>query len=77
MWLMASGGRCYRFDLCGELLEVREELAGGDAGKNDTPRDYSAGFRRIGPYGLLKPGVCEGDRYVAVHGSDVHDLICE
>ena len=77
MWFMATSGGCYRFDLCGKSLEVRQELVGSDASKNDTPRDYSASFRRIGPYRLLKPGVCEGNRYVAVYGSDVHDLICE
>ena len=74
---MASGGRCYRFDLCGESLEVHEELARSDAGKNDTPSDYSAGFRWIGPYGFVKPGVCEGNRYVAVYGTNSHHLICE
>jgi hypothetical protein len=77
MWFMASGGRCYRFDLRSESSEVREELAGSDAGKNDTTSDYSAGFRWIGPYGFVKPSVCEGNRYVAVHGTYSHDLICE
>jgi hypothetical protein len=77
MWFMAGGGRCYRFNLCGESVEVCEELAGSNAGKNDTPSDHSMSFRRVGPYGFVKPGVCEGNRYVAVYGPDAHDFICE
>jgi hypothetical protein len=77
IWFMASSGRCYRFDLCGESLEVCEELAGSNAGKNDTPGDYSMSFRRVGPYGFVKPGVGEGNRYVAVYGTNTHDLICK
>jgi hypothetical protein len=33
MWFMASGGRCYRFDLGGKSFEVFEELAGSDASR--------------------------------------------
>ena len=77
MGFMASGRRCYRFDLSGELFEVFEELAGSDAAKHDTSNDDPVRCWGVSPDGFVKPGVCEGNRYVAVHGTNAHDLICE
>ena len=77
MWFMASGGRCYRFDLGGKLFEVFEELAGSDASKHNTSGNNPMCFRRIGPDWLVKASVCEGNRYVAVHGTNTYDLTCK
>ena len=77
MWFMTSGGRCYRFDLGGKLFEVFEELAGSNASKDNASGNDPMCFRRIGPDWLVKAGVCEGNRYVTVHGTDTYDLTCE
>jgi hypothetical protein len=77
VWFMASGGRCYRFDLGGKLFEVFEELVGSNASKHDSSNDDPVRYWGVGPEGFVKPGACEGNRYVAVHGTNAHDLICE
>jgi len=77
VWFVTGCSRGYRFDLGSKLLEVLKELAGDQPAKYDTPDDYPARFWRIGPYGLVKAGVCEGNPYIAVHGADSRDLIRE
>ena len=77
VWFMASGGRCYRFDLGGKLSEVSEELVGSDASKHNASGNNPMCFWGTRSDGFVKPGVCEGNRYVAVHGTNAHDLVCE
>ena len=77
MWFMPSGGRCYRFDLGSESLEVSEELAGGNASEHDTAGDNPVRFWGVSYNGFVKPGICEGNRYVAVYGTNTYDLACE
>ena len=69
---MASGHGCYRFDLSGELLELREELVVGDAGEHNSPSDNSVCYRRIVSDGFVKSSICEGNRYVAIISLQYH-----
>jgi hypothetical protein len=77
VWFMASGGRCYRFDLGGKLFEVFEELVGSDASKHNASGNNPMCFWGIRSEGLVKSGVCDGNRYVAVYGTDTYNLTCE
>ena len=53
IWFVAGDRGCCRFDLCGNLLEVLQELSSRTVGEGDTPNHHSLHVRRLIPDGLL------------------------
>lgn len=74
---MASGGRCYRFDLSGKLLQVLKKLAGGKIGEHKPGGYHPVRLRGIFPDGLVKSDACECNSYIAVYHTGTYHFGCE
>jgi len=74
IWFVTGDGRCHRFDLRGNLLEVLQELPSGHIGKRDAPNDHAMWLRRMVPDGLLRADTCERYDEIAVYEGNSSDF---
>ena len=74
---MAGDGRCRRFNLSGDTLEILEKLVGGDGGQRNPSGHNPPYFRRLISDALLKAGVCERYNEIAVRYSNSDNFVGE
>jgi hypothetical protein len=77
IWFMASGDRCYRFDLGGQFLEILEQLPSGNIGEHQPRANDSTCLCGLITDGLVKSNVCERYGYVAVYNANAGNFVCE
>ena len=69
IWLFPSN-LVHCFSLCGEPLELLEQLPGGCIGQHETSSNDPSHFRRLIPDGLIEAKVCKCYGYISVNHSN-------
>jgi len=62
------------FSLCGEPLELLEQLPGGGIGQHKASSNDPPHFRPLTSDGFIEPKVCESYGYISVNHSNDCDL---
>jgi hypothetical protein len=77
IWLVARGSGSYRFDLCGKLSEVLEQLVCCSACQDQSGSHYAVRLSGTATRRLVKSHSCECYRYATMNRTNAYDFRSE